>query len=781
MNETIKIAAAAFMHDIGKLVQRIAADSREELPDDFSRQDYQPKSRYGKGLDHAHSSWTAYFIKKHLSSLPEIDDKDAFACLAAKHHLPANDLYPDEIIVQAADRISSGMDRQSVNDNEYSGTGYRKVRLMSIFDQLDGKVADYEGRRFQYDIAPLDADNPASVFPVSKNDSGPDYSTIGKEFYEEVYRLQAKSHKTLKKWLDEFCRINEKWTAFVPSSTVDLPDISLYDHALTSSAIAQALYAYHYEKGDLSVKSHIEANKNTEEKKFLFFKAKFNGIQNFIFSSGGQTNKNAAKILRGRSFYIAHIMKCLSRWICDDIGLAYTAQIMAAAGSITLLLPNTDAAKNILVKIEQEANKWLLNHFYGETSISFAYEEISAKDLGYKNKEDVASQKNDLAETGKIIAKKLEAAKYARLPANSFGIVQDYFKEGDSPCPYCGRRPVHVNHEKCDVCEDLASIGENIPKKKAYSLKVRIFDRYDMVGKEDYDSLYIPVDSAGTIKTFDEIVKNNDEKGIEALAVFKADVDNLGKLFRNVSEKGGISRQTTLSRMLDSFWTLWMPHELKSREEFRNIYTVFSGGDDLFLIGKWDEIIEFAMFLRDKFREFTCCSPCVSFSAGIALLKCGEPVQKFYELSEYALETSKLYVCGEKKKNAFTLFNETISWDNLQDFLNCDCRIKGLIEEKQINSAALQKIMEFISMADRADDINARIIRKETVSYSEMSCFKWKALLSYFISRNDAIKKQEQKQELINYLAFSINKKSSRSILKAAIWKNIYKNRTRRK
>ena len=84
-------------------------------------------------------------------------------------------------------------------------------------------------------------------------------------------------------------------------------------------------------------------------------------------------------------------------------------------------------------------------------------------------------------------------------------------------------------------------------------------------------------------------------------------------------------------------------------------------------------------------------------------------------------------------------------------------------------------------MADRADDINARIIRKETVSYSEMSCFKWKALLSYFISRNDAIKKQEQKQELINYLAFSINKKSSRSILKAAIWKNIYKNRTRRK
>ena len=36
--------------------------------------------------------------------------------------------------------------------------------------------------------------------------------------------------------------------------------------------------------------------------------------------------------------------------------------------------------------------------------------------------------------------------------------------------------------------------------------------------------------------------------------------------------------------------------ELKNSEEFKDIYTVFAGGDDLFLIGPWNKIVDFAFF-----------------------------------------------------------------------------------------------------------------------------------------------------------------------------------------
>ena len=395
---------------------------------------------------------------------------------------------------------------------------------------------------------------------------------------------------------------------------------------------------------------------------------------------------------------------------------------MAAAGSITLILPNTEKTREILKDIENKANDWLIKHFYGETSISFAYIEMSASDFV-----------SGLDTAGTALAKKLEKAKYHKIPEKVFGIAENYFGPGDVPCPYCGKRPAHSSGAKCDICEDLARIGENIPKKIQTSLNVKIFDECCEVRSQDYDSLYVPKDDRGGIKTFDKIAESLSEKGIEALAVFKADVDNLGKLFRSAAKKGGMSRQASLSRILDSFWTLWLPDELKNNARFNNIYTVFSGGDDLFLIGKWDEIIDFSVYLRTKFLEFVCNSPCVTFSAGIALLKCGEPVQKFYEFSEDALETSKAFESGSLSKNALTLFGETISWTRLEELKECDSYIAGLIENCRINSAALQKIMEFISMADKTDEINGRIRRNEKVRYSEMSCFKWKRcfLISY--------------------------------------------------
>ena len=39
-------------------------------------------------------------------------------------------------------------------------------------------------------------------------------------------------------------------------------------------------------------------------------------------------------------------------------------------------------------------------------------------------------------------------------------------------------------------------------------------------------------------------------------------------------------------------------------KDFKNTYTVFAGGDDLFLLGSWDVILELARFIESEFKRF---------------------------------------------------------------------------------------------------------------------------------------------------------------------------------
>lgn len=89
------------------------------------------------------------------------------------------------------------------------------------------------------------------------------------------------------------------------------------------------------------------------------------------------------------------------------------------------------------------------------------------------------------------------------------------------------------------------------------------------------------------------------------LAYFKADIDNLGHLFVFGFKDGNrdydtISRLTALSRMLDIFFTGWVGSTLE--HSYKDCYTVFAGGDDLMVIGPWQQLLEFARFLNAEFN-----------------------------------------------------------------------------------------------------------------------------------------------------------------------------------
>jgi len=88
--------------------------------------------------------------------------------------------------------------------------------------------------------------------------------------------------------------------------------------------------------------------------------------------------------------------------------------------------------------------------------------------------------------------------------------------------------------------------------------------------------------------------------------------------------------------MLDFFFT----NELMDFVNGKNIYTVFAGGDDLFLIGHYKDIIRTYDWIVKRFRDYT---RNVDFhmSAAIRLFNASVPINLIAELAEEELEIAK--------------------------------------------------------------------------------------------------------------------------------------------
>ena len=95
------------------------------------------------------------------------------------------------------------------------------------------------------------------------------------------------------------------------------------------------------------------------------------------------------------------------------------------------------------------------------------------------------------------------------------------------------------------------------------------------------------------------------------------------------------------------------------RWEIPTIHINYSGGDDLLVIGPYDDIIKFAGKLRNDFKEWTCDNDSINLSGGISIVSPKFPIGKAVDMSEEYLEASKS--CGKDK---ITLFGEVVNWDD---------------------------------------------------------------------------------------------------------------------
>ena len=188
-------------------------------------------------------------------------------------------------------------------------------------------------------------------------------------------------------------------------------------------------------------------------------------------------------------------------------------------------------------------------------------------------------------------------------------------------------------------------------------------------------------------KTFEELASGT------YLGVLRMDVDNLGSIFiKGIPDADkSFSSYSTLSFMLDYFFSGYL-NTIRNREKFKDdVNILYSGGDDVFAVGRWDKLIEFAAEIRKEFTKFVGRDD-ISISGGIAVVGDKYPIAKAAEMAGKAEEAAKKDNGG--KKNAFNIFGETISWDEEYDkVLSRKTEFVSLINDFNMPRSILHRLM----------------------------------------------------------------------------------------
>ncbi len=218
--------------------------------------------------------------------------------------------------------------------------------------------------------------------------------------------------------------------------------------------------------------------------------------------------------------------------------------------------------------------------------------------------------------------------------------------------------------------------------------------------------------------------------GTEAIGVLKADIDNLGLLLGCglPDARFSISRLATLSRQLDGFFSIYLPHLFEQSEEYKNIYTVFAGGDDLFLIGPWNRIVPLARHIRQRFAEYVCGNPRLTISAGVSFHKNNVPVSRMAAAAETALEQAK----ARPDKDSVTIFGNTVTWTELTALLENAGQMQRWLDEGLLSSAMFYRLNHLVALAGRAK----KALALGDVPIEELDALKWRSMFSYAVQRN---------------------------------------------
>ncbi len=489
------------------------------------------------------------------------------------------------------------------------------------------------------------------------------------------------------------------------------------------------MWRWHIENEALS-ESHIQGLKSRndyDEEKFLLVQGDFFGIQSFIFAEGSESNKNSAKLLRGRSFYVSLLSELAALKVLDALDLPSTSQITNAAGKFIILAPNTPQTIEKLRAVEKEINEWFIQNMLATSGLGIVWTKASCNDfIACNEKQNFSLLMKKLFETMEVAKLKrfdlshcdtavLEADYSSgvniydnRLPANS-RLPKDQILLGDYLVKYnrivvfkdSTKIPSHLARLSLPIFGYEIAFGStdrnsNLSLSEEVGFMRRYWDfsmpdseneilwngcarrningyvpRFAYDGEEKsnrYATVTDPYESSSLIKTFAHLAceDRDNGQGQIALSVLKGDIDNLGKIFQTglVDEKS--NRYLSFAKMAG------LSRQINA---FFTVYLPVLCKNDfpntytVFAGGDDFFLIgpwyQVQQLAQRLHSEFNrfVNNPEIHFSAGVVMVKPNIPPKTLAEMGEEALDKAK----SVDGKNAVTIYSISLPWTHLEE------------------------------------------------------------------------------------------------------------------
>ncbi len=155
--------------------------------------------------------------------------------------------------------------------------------------------------------------------------------------------------------------------------------------------------------------------------------------------------------------------------------------------------------------------------------------------------------------------------------------------------------------------------------------------------------------------------------GVKYVAGLRMDVDNLGKIMqKGFGNNLTFESLSNLSRNLNYYFKLFLNalcsktnksySFLNPEGSKKNLQVIYAGGDDLFVIGAWNDVAQLSLEITQTFEQYVCNNIDIGISGGFTVHHSKYPINKMAHISMNALLEAKnnLQPCWTCRQEFFT-------------------------------------------------------------------------------------------------------------------------------
>lgn len=751
MKDLDHLILGALLHDIGKFWER---------------------------ANHPEITNTQQFCEQLRQQIPAIQSESLWLDLATGNNStdqPA--LYQ---IIQMARKFARAQREESSDQ--------RPIYLASLLAQIQLQSNPLPKDNYQHPLQELNLDQLYPSKDLKSEDLPMAYTQLAHRFQQALAHLPPTTEVTcliynLMTWF-------EKFLSNVPAEAEN-HDISLFDQLRVTAAIAEGLYRYHESQKDLNHANFAD----TETAKWLLVCGDFSGIQKFIYNL---TQKGAAKGLRGRSLYIQLLCDGISQFLLQNLELSPTARIYSSGGKFYLLLAagQESQLQRLVQRVNKWLLREFQGQvFLGIGIARVCGQDFEGGYLDHKWKEAnenlqrgrLQRFRDIIEQDDRFFAPQPLFLKYSHCQAcgrDDWKANIQVKSDDHVLCTQCaaleklGQHLAKANYflwvwgeKDCQAVEHLLNRSDYlfhysflkkgkgqvnlylleyppslVSERPLTNTLMESINHLDLpnngqrqgfryLGKWDLTKVDEVVDRETQELTTDWKFDNfaSEARGVKRLGVLRMDVDNLGQIFVNgLSNRASLSRVATLSRQLNLFFSGHLNNLLK---EFKRTQIIYAGGDDVFILGAWNELPDVAWCIRQKFGEYCADNLSFTLSGGMVMVGGTYPISIAAGEAGEAEHQAKHLKTKTTEKDAFCFLDTAIPWQMYESMKKVRNLITEIIDHSDGSRAIIDRL-RIVVLSLQEFQRRWETLGKNLSEVRELAMYhKWRWQLVYNLTR----------------------------------------------